>query len=58
MSNALRVSIGFAPQILAVKIKEVERAMHRFQERAVSTDQIKYCKAVFVCDDCLAVDQA
>jgi hypothetical protein len=39
------------PQIASVQLEQVERVMHRAQERAVSADQLKDRKSVLVAND-------
>ncbi len=48
----------FAPQVAAVQLKQIERAMHGAGERAVAPDQVKNRKAALVADDGLAINQA
>jgi hypothetical protein len=54
----LRVSIGSAPQILAVELNQVEGAEDCGLARPVPADKIEHRKAFLIGDDRLAVDEA
>jgi hypothetical protein len=47
-----------APQIVAVELKQIERAMHGTADCAVAADQIKNGKPVLIANDSFAVDGA
>ena len=55
-SSAFRFSMGLAPQIPTLELRQIEHAMHGTGERGVAADQFEHGKPILVTDDSLAVD--